>query len=471
MLTTPSTAISLLHGVRRRVGSCLLAVLAFAASGAVQAQQTLSFNQTPTLVSGTALTQGAVYRFPTVQTGVDAILTLQTFSNATLTALDTNTTFPERFQPTITCLATTNQTCFVRFNFQLVQAGTNTARPISGLAMSAQDVDGNSGANSIREFAEFIGATSVTLAAPTLLVTAPALAGGTRFIQSDSANSQAGVGTDNRYEIYARYPADSSAFSILGGNTIGATDCGGAGCQRLNSYTFSPTDSNLPSLTVSKVSNAGVGTFAFTGTNGYGAHTITTVTAGTAVASGTQALGAAATATTITETAPPAGFTLVSIACTGLGTGGTATPTINGTAGGSVALNAAATVATANIACTFTNRRLLSDLTITKTNTPANGVSDQAADTVVSGATTTYQLIVTNAGTDAATGATISDTPGAGITCPAANPVTCTSTATPSACPTGALTVGGLQTGLTLGTLPATAGTNTATFTFSCTVQ
>jgi uncharacterized repeat protein (TIGR01451 family) len=110
------------------------------------------------------------------------------------------------------------------------------------------------------------------------------------------------------------------------------------------------------------------------------------------------------------------------------------------------------------------------DLTITKTNTPLSGPSDQPADTVVSGNNTAYTIVVTNNGPAAASGVVIQDTPGAGVTCPAANVVTCTSAA-PGACPVGALTVANLTAGVTLGTLPATVGSNTVTFSFNCTVQ
>jgi uncharacterized repeat protein (TIGR01451 family) len=108
----------------------------------------------------------------------------------------------------------------------------------------------------------------------------------------------------------------------------------------------------------------------------------------------------------------------------------------------------------------------------TKTNTPGvNGNVDQAADTVVSGTASNYTIVVTNNGPNAAAGVVVQDTPVAGISCPAATPVTCSSTASPSACPAGALTVANLTAGVTLGTLPATAGGNTATFAFGCTVQ
>lgn len=130
--------------------------------------------------------------------------------------------------------------------------------------------------------------------------------------------------------------------------------------------------------------------------------------------------------------------------------------------------NAATAPALANLPlCNVSN---LADLSIAKTNTPLSGPNDQAADTVASGAQSAYTVVVTNNGPGPAVNAVISDTPGAGITCPAANVVTCASP-TVGACPAGALTVANLTAGVTLGTLPATAGSNTVTFTFSCTVN
>lgn len=108
----------------------------------------------------------------------------------------------------------------------------------------------------------------------------------------------------------------------------------------------------LPTVTVTKVSNGGVGTFNFTGINGFTPQSITTATTGVGVAGATQTLTAAGVSTTITEAAPPAGYTLASIVCTGLGTGGTQTPVIGMR---TVTLDAAATAAGAAIACTFTN--------------------------------------------------------------------------------------------------------------------
>lgn len=99
---------------------------------------------------------------------------------------------------------------------------------------------------------------------------------------------------------------------------------------------------------------------------------------------------------------------------------------------------------------------LSADLAITKTNNTT---------TVTSGGTTTYVLTVTNNGPDTATGAVVTDTPGAGITCPAANAVTITG----SGVPAGSYTIANLTgAGITLATL---LNGQSATLTYTCQVN
>lgn len=166
--------------------------------------------------------------------------------------------------------------------------------------------------------------------------------------------------------------------------------------------------------------------------------------------------------------ASPAGTGTVTGAANGTTSSGAVTEFIpNGaTRGNSGAAATAPSLADMPL-CNITN---LADLSIAKTNTPLSGPDDQAADTVASGAQSTYTVVVTNGGPGPAVNAVISDTPGAGITCPAANVVTCASPAA-GACPAGPLTVANLTAGVTLGTLPATVGSNTVTFTFNCNVD
>lgn len=98
---------------------------------------------------------------------------------------------------------------------------------------------------------------------------------------------------------------------------------------------------------------------------------------------------------------------------------------------------------------------LTGDLQITKTNNQVG---------VISGETVTYVVTVTNAGGVSVTGAVVHDSPSGQLNCPAGNPVTCSG----AACPGGALTVGGLVGGVTLGTLGTSAPGNSVSFSFDC---
>ncbi len=151
------------------------------------------------------------------------------------------------------------------------------------------------------------------------------------------------------------------------------------------------TNSQLPTVQISKRSIGAVGAFSFTGTNGYSGDTITTVTSNVTVAGAVRTLIAVSTATTITETIP-AGFTVTAITCTGLGSG-TATPNL---AAGSVALNAAATAAGNAVACTFTNTKTPT-LRVQKITTSGTGGPFNFADTNVTG--TLPAITTTAAGT------------------------------------------------------------------------
>lgn len=158
----------------------------------------------------------------------------------------------------------------------------------------------------------------------------------------------------------------------------------------------------LPRIFISKVSVGGVGSFTFTGTNGYQNQTLTTTAAGTAVDAPPEALTAPGVATTISE-GGTAGFQLTAISCTGLGTGGTATPNL---ASGAVALDAAAVAYDANIHCTFTNTAVAPNINITKAMGTVSGPDASGEYTA------TYQIKVANTGTASGTYGALTDTPG-----------------------------------------------------------
>lgn len=217
-------------------------------------------------------------------------------------------------------------------------------------------------------------------------------------------------------------------------------------------------------ITVVKNTDLGNGTFAFAGTGNKVENFSITTAAGTGTATiNLQRIfpDPAGSTETVTETVP-AGWRLDNIACTFLAPDGS-----TGTVG--TVANPAVTVPLTrgyDYTCTFRNHKLTADVRITKTNTPGvNGEVDQAGDTLVSGATTNYSIVVNNNGPDNADGTVVTD-PASGLTCPTA---TCSATGG-AVCPaeTGAALVSALQgAGATVPTLPLGG---TATFVLSCQV-
>jgi hypothetical protein len=157
------------------------------------------------------------------------------------------------------------------------------------------------------------------------------------------------------------------------------------------------TNTKLPTITITKISNGGVRAFDFKGNNGFADQVITTASSGVGVLGATQRLAAAGVATTITETVPY-GYALTNVACTGLGTG---TATVN-YATATVTLDTNATAAANNIACTFTNTAYgttPSDPLLKTTRFSA--VPD--IPTIVQGLSGTQTIVMTNHGPDNAT--------------------------------------------------------------------
>lgn len=147
--------------------------------------------------------------------------------------------------------------------------------------------------------------------------------------------------------------------------TNGATRTITAALSQANSAAAcTVTNAKPPVVRVTKVSTGDVGTFTFTGTNGWTSQNITTVSPGVGVTGAAQTL-TASTATTLTESAV-AGFRLSGVSCSGMSAGGTATTDL---ATRSVTLNSTALDPGADITCTFNNIRQRT-LTVTKALSP-----------------------------------------------------------------------------------------------------
>lgn len=110
------------------------------------------------------------------------------------------------------------------------------------------------------------------------------------------------------------------------------------------------------------------------------------------------------------------------------------------------------------IVCTVTNSARVADVSVVKST---------AAGPAVSGQVRNFTVTVSNAGPSAADGAVVSDTPGAGLACPASgNPISCTASGG-AACPGAAALPTLVSGGVAVPTLPSGG---TVTFTVPCQV-
>lgn len=166
-------------------------------------------------------------------------------------------------------------------------------------------------------------------------------------------------------------------------------------------------------------------------------------------------VGVAPGSYTVTETATT-GWSLTGLVC-------------NDPNGSNSSGNAATRVASINVSagetvtCTFTNTVTSSNLSITKTNTPSAGASDQPSDTVGKGSLQSYSIVVSNSGPGDASGSVLSDPLTSSLDCV---DVQCAVVSGGATCPT--VSVSSLQSGVALAALPANSSLR---FTLSCSVK
>jgi len=122
--------------------------------------------QNARLESGTPGANKAVYRFPNVKTGLDALVTIKGRSDnkVTLSNIDeTSTGFQKSFQPKVSYgggTAPGNASWYMDFDITLVKAGTKTPTKVAEVDATALDIDGND--NKLREFVVFNDPLMVT---------------------------------------------------------------------------------------------------------------------------------------------------------------------------------------------------------------------------------------------------------------------------------------------------------------------
>ncbi len=149
----------------------LISILLLQTAMFAQTGPELTFTN-PTLVSGTANKQGAIYRFSNITPGVDGEMKLRKFSrNDIVMANVDNSTFgwDKAFQPEfgLAGLVPANQNWYVDFELTFYNAGTNVKRKMDTVNLTALDVDGDGQA--ISEYVTYENPNSVLYSTLTFL--------------------------------------------------------------------------------------------------------------------------------------------------------------------------------------------------------------------------------------------------------------------------------------------------------------
>lgn len=181
--------------------------------------------RSPTLVSGTALSVGSIYRFANVAPGVDARVTIDSFAGgASLTTIDNDTGLIGNFQPELAGADARS----AHFTIRFVSAGTTTPVALD-FASSGVDIDGDS--VSLREYSEFSTPfAAYVLENPTRLsvnASGPFSAGNFRF-EATTVFTAPGIDETETQNIVSILYTNTSQFGYrigtLGtGNTIRLT--------------------------------------------------------------------------------------------------------------------------------------------------------------------------------------------------------------------------------------------------------
>ncbi len=150
----------------------LLTVFSVAGNAQTTSQELVFKNAI--LELGTPGADAAVYRFPSVRTGVDALIKIngRSSSMVKLVSIDlANTGFEKAFQPQVTYNDNTtpagNTDWWMEFQVSFVQANTNKAVAVSNFQVTGLDIDGNG--DKINEYVSFYNLKTYTLESNSVL--------------------------------------------------------------------------------------------------------------------------------------------------------------------------------------------------------------------------------------------------------------------------------------------------------------
>jgi len=186
----------------------------------------LDFSAASSLISGTALQQGAVYRIPGVTTGTDALVTIVQTVNATVANVDNNSADAVAFRPqTAFNLTNPGDRGYIEYNIEFVNSGGTTPVIINKFFMNLNDIDGNA------NYAEQLwtdNPTSYTISNPTELTMST---DGSWVIGTAGTNEFGGAGNGNPEVNYGVSYTSKSSMSIRVGGEARVAGASASGRQ------------------------------------------------------------------------------------------------------------------------------------------------------------------------------------------------------------------------------------------------
>lgn len=311
---------------------------------------------------------------------------------------------------------------------------------------------------------------------------------------ANRAGAQVGGTTNTTYQTGV-----SAGASILGSNYSGL-DTGPAGenvtlqadlrVVKTNSGTFLPASTAVGGTYTLEVSNIGRAVQGLTYATNQATPATTsallgapftvtdTLPTGMTLASPPTITGTEAASWACTGAVGDASFTCTRNVAAGNIAAGNVTPVIMATISAPVRVTLAACPGPRDNTAVLSNAAIGEVVTTNNTSTVSTALNCAASLVIAktdskaitsSGSTNNYVVTLTNNGPSAADGSVITDVVGAGLTCPAANVVTCTVLAGGAVCPTGPFTIANLTgAGITISTLPATGSVQLA---YACTTN
>lgn len=236
----------------RTLRALFIVMIILAGFGTTQAQTSTSelVFKNASLDSGRAGKDGAIYRFPSVQSGVDALvkITGRSSSKVTLESIDlTSTGWDKAFQPQVSYNdGRTNSAAdwWMEFNISFVKAGTKTATPVSSFNVTGLDIDGDD--DKLNEYLSFYNQASYTLERNTKLTVTNLLdnllgsvldlltpTAGKKF--NGSKNDYSGIDTSATSLMVTNTYNNTNAFTV---RTGAKTTDGSDGTTRMYSMYF-----------------------------------------------------------------------------------------------------------------------------------------------------------------------------------------------------------------------------------------